>query len=122
MQRIRVGDAPGSVPTSGFSSIFQIRACMNRCMKAITPDEEAYQRLKGWKRQGADLFSAVVKRVVPRAGSLDAMVRFAVKRSDISIERDEELESAIEADLPLVTRNQRHFGVIDELTLHVLIQ
>lgn len=39
-------------------------------MKTITLDEDAYQRLKSWKRQSGDSFSAVVKRVVPLAGTL----------------------------------------------------
>lgn len=65
-------------------------------VKTITLDEEAYERLKSWKRRGVDSFSAVVKRVVPRAGTLEAMARFAVNRAPSSEERDELLESAIE--------------------------
>jgi len=70
---------------------------MNSCMKTITLDEDAYERLKSWKRQRGDSFSAVVKRVVPRAGTLEAMARFAVERSRGDDERDELLESAIES-------------------------
>lgn len=74
----------------------QIRVCMNKCMKTITLDEDAYERLKSWKRQSGDSFSAVVKRVVPRAGTLEAMARFAVERAASSGERDELLESTVE--------------------------
>lgn len=65
-------------------------------MKTITLDDDAYDRLKSWKRAGSDSFSAVVKRVVPRAGTLEAMARFAVGRSPSSVERDELLETTIE--------------------------
>ena len=69
---------------------------MNENMKTITLDEEAYDRLKSWKRPGSDSFSAVVKRVVPRAGTLEAMARFAIARATSSDERDALLESTIE--------------------------
>jgi predicted CopG family antitoxin len=69
---------------------------MNGCMKTITLDEEAYERLKSWKRRGGDSFSAVVKRVVPRAGTLEAMARFAVERAPGADQRDELLESTLQ--------------------------
>lgn len=69
---------------------------MNTCMKTITLDEDAYERLKSWKRPGKDSFSAVVKRVVPRAGTLESMARFAIERSGRTDERDALLEAAIE--------------------------
>jgi len=65
-------------------------------MKTITLDEESYSRLKSWKRESGDSFSKVVKRIVPRAGTLEAMVGFAEKRVD-DPERDELLQSAVEA-------------------------
>ncbi len=68
---------------------------MSACMKTITLDDDAYERLKSWKRQGGDSFSAVVKRVVPRAGTLEAMARFAVARAGVDKGRDDLLESAI---------------------------
>lgn len=74
---------------------------MNEYMKTITLDEEAYDRLKSWKSRGGDSFSAVVKRVVPRAGTLEAMARFAVQRSAAADERDDMLESAIEDRSPV---------------------
>ena len=61
---------------------------MNICMKTITLDEEAYTRLKSWKNDSADSFSKVVKRIVPQAGSLQAMVGFVEKRV-LNEEQDE---------------------------------
>ena len=75
------------------------RACMNCYMKTITLDEESYSRLKSWKRESGDSFSKVVKRVVPRAGTLEAMVGFAQKRV-IDPKRDKILESTVEARSP----------------------
>jgi len=68
-------------------------------MKTITLDEESYSRLKSWKRESGDSFSKVVKRVVPRAGTLEAMVGFAQKRV-IDPKRDKILESTVEARSP----------------------
>ncbi len=65
------------------------------CMKTITLDDDAYERLKSWKRPGKDSFSAVVKRVVPRAGTLGSMASFAAGRVATD-GRDELLEAAIE--------------------------
>jgi predicted CopG family antitoxin len=66
---------------------------MNGRMKTITLDEEAYERLKSWKRMRGDSFSAVVKRVVPRAGTLAAMAGFAMERAPSAGGNDELLES-----------------------------
>jgi len=70
---------------------------MNGCMKTITLDEDAYDRLKSWKRRSGDSFSAVVKRVVPRAGTLEAMARFAEERGPSADVRDDVLESTVES-------------------------
>ena len=64
-------------------------------MKTITLDDDAYERLKSWKRPGKDSFSAVVKRVVPRAGTLGSMASFVAGRAATD-GRDELLEAAIE--------------------------
>lgn len=69
---------------------------MSENMKTITLDGGAYERLKSWKHPRGNSFSAVVKRVVPRAGTLEAMARFAVERSKSDDESDDLLESAIE--------------------------
>jgi len=64
-------------------------------MKTITLDDEAYRRLLAWKKPKGDSFSKVVKRVVPEAGTLGALVDFASGRSP-SEEKDEILEASIE--------------------------
>ena len=69
---------------------------MNSNMKTITLDDEAYERLKSWKRQKGDSFSFVVKQMVPRAGTLEAMARFVSKRSSVSERQDGLMQEAIE--------------------------
>jgi len=39
-------------------------------MKTITLTDEAYDRLKEWKKEGKDSFSSVVLRLVPKYGTL----------------------------------------------------
>jgi hypothetical protein len=56
--------------------------------------------MKSWKRQRGDSFSSVVKRVVPRAGTLESMTRFVVERSSTSDSRDGILEDTIENRQP----------------------
>jgi predicted CopG family antitoxin len=68
---------------------------MNGHMKTITLDEEAYARLRAWKRGSNDSFSKVVKRVVPEAGRLGALANFAHARPPGSDPRDEVLESTL---------------------------
>jgi len=45
-------------------------------MKTITLDDEAYTRLKVWKRDPKESFSHVVKRIVPEPGTLGAFLNF----------------------------------------------
>lgn len=68
---------------------------MNRCMKTITLDDEAYHRLLSWKRSKDDSFSKVVKRVVPEAGSLGSLLDFVAQRTPQD-ERDAILEDSVE--------------------------
>jgi len=68
---------------------------MNECMRTITLDDEAYRRLLAWKREKGDSFSKVIKRVVPEAGTLGAMARFAARRQ-ASDAKDAILEASLE--------------------------
>ncbi len=68
---------------------------MNRRMKTITLDDDAYRRLLAWKRDKGDSFSKVVKRVVPEAGTLGAMTQYVQKRR-ASGQKDSILEASIE--------------------------
>lgn len=68
---------------------------MNSNMKTITLDDEAYSRLKSWKKSSGDSFSKVVRRVVPRAGTLAAMLHFAEQRIPRPDE-DSVLEESVE--------------------------
>ncbi|HMO50624.1 MAG TPA: antitoxin VapB family protein [Kiritimatiellia bacterium] len=65
-------------------------------MKTITLDDEAYALLKSWKRSGRESFSSVVKQVVPKPGTLGALLGFVEKNAPCAPERDEAMESAIE--------------------------
>jgi predicted CopG family antitoxin len=64
-------------------------------MKTITLDDEAYQRLKAWKRSKGDSFSKVVKRVVPEAGSMASFLKFAEKEQTDRLPGNEILEETI---------------------------
>ena len=72
---------------------------MNDCMKTITLDDEAYSRLRSWKRSPGDSFSKVVKRVVPLAGILEAMLQFAQQRT-VHPAKDDVLEATVESRSP----------------------
>jgi len=64
-------------------------------MKTITLDDEAYALLKAWKRKPKDSFSAVVKKVVPRPGTLAAMLNYVETQPSTDAEADERMEQAV---------------------------
>lgn len=72
---------------------------MGEWVKTITLDDEAYARLKTWVLHAEDSFSAVVKRIVPEAGTLGAMERFVARRV-ADAEKDGLMESSIEQRTP----------------------
>ncbi len=65
-------------------------------MKTITLDEDAYERLKAWKKGRNESFSSVVKRVIPEPGSLGAFLTFAEAHQTQSLAGNEVLEQAVE--------------------------
>jgi predicted CopG family antitoxin len=65
-------------------------------MKTITLDDSAYERLKAWKRGGRESFSSVIKRVVPEAGTLGALLGFAQARQTAGLPGNEEMERSVE--------------------------
>ncbi len=70
---------------------------MNSSMKkTITLDEDAYRRLKRWKRFPDDSFSKVIKRVVPEAGTLGALARFAEERGAPADDKDAILQETVD--------------------------
>jgi predicted CopG family antitoxin len=66
-------------------------------MKTVTLDEEAYARLKAWKRGAGDSFSQVVKRVVPEPGTLGAFLSFVEAHGTDRLPGNEVLEASVEA-------------------------
>jgi predicted CopG family antitoxin len=65
-------------------------------MKTITLDEEAYQRLKAWKRGRNESFSSVVKRIIPEPGSLGAFLTFSEAHQTQSLAGNTIMEQAAE--------------------------
>jgi predicted CopG family antitoxin len=65
-------------------------------MKTITLDEEAYQRLKAWKRGRNESFSSVVKRIIPEPGSLGAFLTFSEAHQTQSLAGNTIMEQAVE--------------------------
>ena len=66
-------------------------------MKTITLDEEAYTRLKAWKRGSSESFSSVVKRVLPSPGSLGAFLAFVEQRATATKSGNDVMEAAVES-------------------------
>jgi predicted CopG family antitoxin len=66
-------------------------------MKTITLDDEAYSRLKSWKKGTSESFSSVVKRVLPAPGSLGAFLAFVERRATATIPGNESMEAAVES-------------------------
>ena len=66
-------------------------------MKTITLDDEAYTRLKAWKRGSSESFSSVVKRVLPSPGSLGAFLAFVERRATATKSGNDLMEAAVES-------------------------
>jgi len=71
-------------------------SCTHECMKTITLDDAAYERLKRWKQSPKESFSQVVKRVVPPAGSLASFLRFAEDEGTDMLKNNDVMERAID--------------------------
>lgn len=70
-------------------------------MKTITLDDEAYTRLKAWKRKDRESFSQVVKRIVPAPGSLAAFASYVERFQTDRLPGNDTLEAAIELRTPV---------------------
>jgi negative regulator of replication initiation len=66
-------------------------------MKTITLDEEAYSRLKSWKKGTSESFSSVVKRVLPAPGSLGAFLAFVERRATATKPGNASMQAAVES-------------------------
>jgi predicted CopG family antitoxin len=66
-------------------------------MKTITLDDEAYTRLKAWKRGSSESFSSVVKRVLPSPGSLGAFLSFVERRTTATKSGNDVMEAAVQS-------------------------
>lgn len=69
--------------------------CYHAYMKTITLTEEAYQRLKDWKKDERDSFSNVVLRVVPRRGTLADMLENFKQLSPLTNQQAKTITEAI---------------------------
>jgi predicted CopG family antitoxin len=70
---------------------------MHERVKTITLDDEAYTRLKAWKRGSSESFSSVVKRVLPAPGSLAAFLAFMERRATATKSGNDRMEAAVES-------------------------
>lgn len=64
-------------------------------MKTITLDDDAYERLKSWKRTPRESFSAVVKNVIPARGTLGAFLSFVETHRTDAMPGNEILEMTV---------------------------
>jgi predicted CopG family antitoxin len=106
--RARVGGRPSATPgggrpplpgetISGFpKSTFRviIRVYTNK-MKTITLDDEAYERLKAWKRGSRESFSSVVKRVLPDPGTLGSFLQFLNGNPTSELPGNDKMEESV---------------------------
>ena len=65
-------------------------------MKTITLDDDAYERLKAWKKGRGESFSSVVKRVLPEPGTLGAFLGFAEMNQTQDLPGNPILESTVD--------------------------
>lgn len=72
-------------------------------MKTITLDDEAYGRLKAWKRGTRESFSSVVKRVLPEPGTLGAFLSFTEAKQTAVLPGNDVMEKTIENRSPAKT-------------------
>ena len=64
-------------------------------MKTITLDDEAYARLKVWKRSQKESFSHVVKRIVPEPGTLGAFLNFIEANDTAHLPGNEVMDASV---------------------------
>ena len=69
---------------------------MHELVKTITLDDDAYRRLKAWKRKPGESFSSVVKRVLPEPGTLGAFLGFVESNATYLSSGNELLERTVE--------------------------
>ena len=72
-------------------------------MKTISLSESAYTRLASWKSGRGDTFSAVIERLIPPKGTLNAALEAAGSLPALPSEEFESLEKAVNA-----TRKKLH--------------
>lgn len=66
-------------------------------MKTIALSEKAYTRLVSWKTGRGDTFSAVIERLIPPKGTLDAALEAAGSLPSLPSKGFESLEHAVNA-------------------------
>jgi predicted CopG family antitoxin len=66
-------------------------------MKTIAVSEKAYARLASWKAGREDTFSAVIERLVPPKGTLDAALAAAESLPNLPAREFSSLETAVNA-------------------------